>query len=219
MGRGQLSPGVDLQHGQVGLLVEAHHLGLVGLLLVVGQSNLDLIGNLAAQANDVIVRQDVALRVHNDPGAQAVLPEALLGAEFEEALEEILKRLGDLRRPAAALAGDNRLGADVHHRGLHLLRYFGECGRELSWGRQGQRLGGRSRVVRVGPHAPGNHRSQQDPDCQRGHNRHRAGPLRLALDLHDFLLPLWQPQIIHLRALHGHRRSTPFFRLAYPPGG
>ncbi|KAG1426695.1 hypothetical protein G6F57_023300 [Rhizopus arrhizus] len=64
-GGGQGAQRAQLQHGQIGVGVGAHHLG--GVAASVGQGHLDRVGRL----HDVVVRQHVAVLVHDDARAQA----------------------------------------------------------------------------------------------------------------------------------------------------
>jgi hypothetical protein len=78
--------------------------------------------------NDVKVRQDVAIRTQDNPGASTLLPEIpQWGAgRFEELIEEIAE--GCLVGPAKAPAGDanHALGANVHDGRREGIRNLGK---------------------------------------------------------------------------------------------
>ncbi len=123
-------PGIDLQHGHVGVGIGADDLGLE--LPPIEQPDDDLLGPF----DDMVVGQDVAVRRDDEPGAAALLDLRLLA---EPGREEALHARRDVRLLGGVLGS---LRPDVDHAGLHMLRHCGEGFAEVPQ-RTGRRYRGR----------------------------------------------------------------------------
>ncbi len=140
---------IDLDHGQIGFLVSADHLGIVQhSRRIIQQLHADAVGFF----DYVAVGDNVALGIDDDARSQRMLANgtaALLAAEefVEEVVEGILV-IGlvgiPTRVPAMRILLDGRFGIDVDHARLQLLGDLRELARELLRRRDTQRGGVRA---------------------------------------------------------------------------
>ncbi len=122
--RGEVVAALDLEEGEIELGIATDHVRRE--LAVVPEADRDEVGVV----HDVLVGDDVALRVDDEPGARALtLASRRAAIGPEEEVERV--PLGEVH-----LLGRG----DVHDRGLHLLRKVGDV----------ERRGHRSRRQRVG---------------------------------------------------------------------
>src|SRR5437762_2812815 len=159
---------VQLEHGQVGLLVQADDLRLV--LAAVERDDLDV----GRPFDDVGVGERDARRVHDDAGAQAPLGDPLGDLAEEAAVELLTEELLEGRPPLEPA----RHGVDVDHGGLDRVRDGGERAarqrhlrgqdRRLDRGRLGERLGA-GVAPPLDPHAErrADHEGQPERDQER----------------------------------------------------
>src|SRR5437667_6921710 len=173
-------PVVELEHGEVGLLVHPDDLGLV--LSAIERHHFDLRGLL----DHVRVRERDPRGIHDDAGTEAPLRDAF-GYLAEEAPEELLPE-ELLERGAALEAGPSREGVDVDHGGLDRVRDPGERPALRHLDREeGQRTGGRLRQHRP-PELGARRRERPERDAhdQGEHQRSEEGP---SLELHRHRVP------------------------------
>jgi len=156
---------LELEHGEVGSPIGAHHLGLV--LLAVGRDHLDLAGAL----DHVRIGEHDAGGIHDHPRAQALLHLLALRDLAEEAAEELLaEELLD----GCAAGRPARHRIDVDHGRGHRLGHLGEAPRgHRQRGRDDRPLHPHPRRLRVRRrgeiHGPGAPRPQAGAD----HHRHQ----------------------------------------------
>src|ERR1022692_1226176 len=183
---------LNLDHGQVGLLIHADQLRIVA-----GRSRifiLQLPPNAICLFDDVTVGDDVALGIHNDAGTKRPLADgarvraSLTALTTEELVKEILKLVvvlaalilvrvrTDVRIAPFMRALNRRLGIDIYYARLQLLGNLGEGIRELLRSGYGQGSRIRRLLSFLAFNSIGNNRANQNSNRQRGQNRKSVGP-------------------------------------------
>src|SRR5208337_4592852 len=189
-GSGQRTIHIDLDHGQVSLLVHADYFGIVA-----GRSRifiLQLDTNAIGFLHHVAVGDDVALGIHDHARTEGALADVtrVRALAAKELVKEILERgvfiavtlilvwirVGTDAGPAAVRILYGGLGIDVDHARLKLLGNLGKGSRELLGSGNGQRGCVRCLLALLALDAVGNDGTNQNSNRQRGQNRKSVRP-------------------------------------------